>query len=143
MISEYILPLVVSISVGCKVGWGATLAKLEPPCENPWACEFIKPAKSAAVGLTRSFAQEYGKYNIRTNTVIPGCIATERQIKLWYTPKYKKFIWDKQALKRTIFPNDVAQMVMFLASDQSTGCTKQIFTVDGGLTWSRWKLKVQ
>ena len=91
-------------------------------------------AKSAAVGLTRSFAQEYGKYNIRTNTVIPGCIATERQIKLWYTPKYKKFIWDKQALKRTIFPNDVAQMVMFLASDQSTGCTKQIFTVDGGLT---------
>jgi NAD(P)-dependent dehydrogenase (short-subunit alcohol dehydrogenase family) len=91
-------------------------------------------AKSAAVGLTRSFAQEYGKYNIRTNTVIPGCIATERQIKLWYTPKYKKFILDKQALKRTIFPNDVAQMVMFLASDQSTGCTKQIFTIDGGLT---------
>jgi enoyl-[acyl-carrier-protein] reductase (NADH) len=41
---------------------------------------------------------------------------------------------DKQALKRTIFPNDVAQMVMFLASDQSTGCTKQIFTIDGGLT---------
>ena len=91
-------------------------------------------AKSAVVGLTRSFAQEYGKYNIRTNTVIPGCIATERQIKLWYTPKYKKFILDKQALKRTIYPNDVAKMVMFLASDQSISCTKQIFTIDGGLT---------
>ena len=43
-------------------------------------------AKSAVVGLTRSFAQEYGKYNIRTNSVIPGSIATERQIKHWLTP---------------------------------------------------------
>ena len=46
-------------------------------------------AKSAVVGLTRSFAQEYGKYNIRTNSVVPGSIATERQIKHWLTPKYK------------------------------------------------------
>ena len=44
-------------------------------------------AKSAVVGLTRSFAQEYGKYNIRTNSVVPGSIATERQIKHWLTPK--------------------------------------------------------
>ena len=43
-------------------------------------------AKSAVVGLTRSFAQEFGKYNIRTNSVIPGSIATERQIKHWLTP---------------------------------------------------------
>ncbi len=49
-------------------------------------------AKSAVVGLTRSFAQEYGKYNIRTNSVVPGSIATERQIKHWLTPKYKKLI---------------------------------------------------
>ena len=53
-------------------------------------------AKSAVVGLTRSFAQEYGKYNIRTNSVVPGSIATERQIKHWLTPKYKKLIFDKQ-----------------------------------------------
>ncbi len=57
-------------------------------------------AKSAVVGLTRSFAQEYGKYNIRTNSVVPGSIATERQIKHWLTPKYKKLILDSQALKR-------------------------------------------
>ena len=91
-------------------------------------------AKSAVVGLTRSFAQEYGKYNIRTNSVVPGSIATERQIKHWLTPKYKKLILDSQALKRQLKPNDVAQMVMFLASDQSSGCTKQSFIVDGGIT---------
>ena len=91
-------------------------------------------AKSAVVGLTRSFAQEYGKYNIRTNSVIPGSIATERQIKHWLTPKYKKLILDSQALKRQLKPNDVAQLVLFLASDQSSGCTKQSFIVDGGIT---------
>ncbi len=91
-------------------------------------------AKSAVVGLTRSFAQEYGKFNIRTNSVVPGSIATERQIKNWLTPKYKKLILDNQALKRQLKPNDVAQLVLFLASDQSSGCTKQSFIVDGGIT---------
>ena len=37
-------------------------------------------AKSAVVGLTRSFAQEFGRYNIRTNSVIPGSIATQRPV---------------------------------------------------------------
>jgi NAD(P)-dependent dehydrogenase (short-subunit alcohol dehydrogenase family) len=59
-------------------------------------------AKSAVVGLTRSFAQEFGKYNIRTNSVIPGSIATERQIKHWLTPKYKKLILDIKKLQNII-----------------------------------------
>jgi NAD(P)-dependent dehydrogenase (short-subunit alcohol dehydrogenase family) len=90
-------------------------------------------AKSAVVGLTRSFAQEFGKYNIRTNSVIPGSIATERQIKHWLTPKYKKLILDSQALKRQLKPDDVAKLVLFLSSDQSSGCTKQSFVVDAGI----------
>ncbi len=89
-------------------------------------------AKSAVVGLTRSFAQEFGKYNIRTNSVIPGSIATKRQIKHWLTPKYKKLILDSQALKRQLKPDDVARLVLFLSSDQSSGCTKQSFVVDAG-----------
>jgi len=91
-------------------------------------------AKSAVVGLTRSFAQEFGKYNIRTNSIIPGSIATERQIKHWLTPKYKKLILDSQALKRQLKPDDVARLVLFLSSNQSSGCTKQSFVIDGGIT---------
>ena len=90
-------------------------------------------AKSAVVGLTRSFAQEFGKYNIRTNSVIPGSIATERQIKHWLTPKYKELILDSQALKRQLKPDDVSKLVLFLSSDQSSGCTKQSFVVDAGI----------
>ena len=91
-------------------------------------------AKSAVIGLTRSFAQEFGKFNIRTNSVIPGSIATERQIKNWLTPKYKKLILDNQALKRQLKPDDVAKLVLFLSSDQSSGCTKQSFIIDAGIT---------
>ena len=91
-------------------------------------------AKSAVIGLTRSFAQEFGKYDIRTNSVVPGSIATERQIKHWLTPKYKKLILEKQALKRQLKPEEVAKLVLFLSSDQSSGCTKQSFVVDGGIT---------
>ena len=90
-------------------------------------------AKSAVMGLTRSFAQEFGKYNIRVNSVTPGSIATERQIKHWLTPKYKKLILEKQALKRQLKPKDVATMILFLGSEQSSGCTKQNFIVDGGI----------
>ena len=90
-------------------------------------------AKSAVIGLTRSFAQEFGNYNIRVNTVTPGSIATERQIKYWLTPKYKKLILEKQALKRQLKPRDVAAMVLFLGSEQSSGCTKQNFLVDAGI----------
>ena len=91
-------------------------------------------AKSAVVGLTRSFAKELGKYNIRSNSVVPGSIATERQIKHWLTPEYKQWILDKQCLKRQLMPDDVANLVLYLSSDISSGCTKQNFIVDAGIT---------
>jgi len=91
-------------------------------------------AKSAVVGLTRSFAKELGKYNIRANSVVPGSIATERQIKHWLTPEYKKWLLDKQCLKRQLKPSDVSNLVLYLASDVSSGCTKQNFIVDAGIT---------
>ena len=91
-------------------------------------------ANSAVIALTRSFAREFGKYNIRCNSVTPGSIATERQIKHWLTPKYKKFILDKQCLKRQLKPADVASLVVHLSSDVSSGCTKQNFIIDAGIT---------
>jgi len=91
-------------------------------------------AKSAVVGLTRSFAREFGKYNIRSNSVIPGSIATKRQIENWLTPEYKKWLLDHQCIKRQLIPEDIANMVLYLASDISSGCTKQNFIVDAGIT---------
>jgi NAD(P)-dependent dehydrogenase (short-subunit alcohol dehydrogenase family) len=89
-------------------------------------------AKAAIVGLTRTLAHELGPHNIRVNAVLPGAIVTERQRKLWYTPEYKAEIMASQALKRDILPEDVARLVLFLASDDSSAITNQSYVIDGG-----------
>ena len=52
----------------------------------------------------------------------------------YYRAKYKKFILDKQCLKRQLKPDDVASLVDHLSSDVSSGCTKQNFIIDAGIT---------
>jgi len=89
-------------------------------------------AKAAIVGLTRTLAHELGPAGIRVNAVLPGAIATEKQKRLVYTPEYKAEILGRQALKRVIEPDDVARLVLFLASDDSSAITNQSYVIDGG-----------
>jgi D-xylose 1-dehydrogenase len=89
-------------------------------------------AKAAIVGLTRTMAHELGPANIRVNSVLPGAILTERQRSLWFTPEYEAEINAAQALKRSLAPEDVARLVLFLAADDSQGITNQGYIVDGG-----------
>jgi NAD(P)-dependent dehydrogenase (short-subunit alcohol dehydrogenase family) len=89
-------------------------------------------AKAAIVGMTRALAHEVGKDGIRVNSVMPGAIFTERQSKLWFTEEYKKEILERQALKIEIQPEEVAKLVLFLASDESLAITNQSFVIDAG-----------
>jgi NAD(P)-dependent dehydrogenase (short-subunit alcohol dehydrogenase family) len=89
-------------------------------------------AKAGIVGLTRTLARELGSSNIRVNCVSPGAIMTERQRRLWVTPEYLAEILRNQALKRELVPRDVARLVLFLASDDSSAITGQNFVIDGG-----------
>jgi len=89
-------------------------------------------AKAAIVGLTRTMAHELGPSGIRVNSVLPGAIATQRQLRLWFTPEYQREILSAQALKRTLVPEDVARLVLFLAADDSEAITNQSYIVDGG-----------
>lgn len=90
--------------------------------------------KASIIGLTRVLAREFGPYGIRVNTISPGAIWTERQIKLWYTPEFEKEVMDGQCLRTRVLPGDIANMAMFLASDAGEKCTAQEFIVDAG--WS-------
>ena len=89
-------------------------------------------AKAGIIGLTRTLAHELAASNIRVNCVLPGAIATERQRRLWYTPEYLEEILSAQALKRTLVPEDVARLVLFLAADDSEAITNQSYVIDGG-----------
>ena len=89
-------------------------------------------AKSAVWGLTRSLARDLGPKGIRVNCVVPGWIMTERQIEMWLTPESEIELMQRQCLKRKLYPDDVARVVLFMAADDSGACTNQMYIVDGG-----------
>jgi NAD(P)-dependent dehydrogenase (short-subunit alcohol dehydrogenase family) len=91
-------------------------------------------AKASIAGLTRVLAREFGPFGIRVNTLSPGAVWTERQIKLWYTPEFEKEVMTGQCLKTRVLPSDIANMALFLASEAAGKCTAQDFIVDAG--WS-------
>jgi len=57
---------------------------------------------------------------------------TERQRRLWMTPDYLAEIMRSQSIKRELTPEDVAKLVLFLASEDSSAITGQNFMIDGG-----------
>ena len=89
-------------------------------------------AKAAVVGMTRTLAHELGAHNIRVNAVLPGAILTEKQQRLWLTEEYKAKVLEAQALKRHLYPDEVARLVLFLAADDSAAITNQSCVIDGG-----------
>ena len=89
-------------------------------------------AKSAVLGLTRSLARDFGCYNIRVNAIAPGWVLTERQRKLWLTPEKHARLMEAQCLKRDLTGDDIARVVLFLASDEAGAITSQHYVVDGG-----------
>ena len=90
-------------------------------------------AKSAIMGLTRTLARDLGVYNIRVNCVVPGWIMTKRQKDLWLTPEIEEETMERQCVKRLLIPKDISRMVLFFASDQSSGISAQNYVVDGGI----------
>jgi NAD(P)-dependent dehydrogenase (short-subunit alcohol dehydrogenase family) len=89
-------------------------------------------AKAAVLGLTRSLARDYGEFGIRVNAVAPGWIMTQRQLDKWVTPESAAQIMERQCLKRQLQPAEIANFIVFLASQEASACTNQHYVVDGG-----------
>jgi 3-oxoacyl-[acyl-carrier protein] reductase len=91
--------------------------------------------KHAVVGLTRQLAHEFGPYNITVNSVAPGFIRTnEATEKQWdsYGPDGQKTLVERIAMKRLGRAQDIANAVVFFASDLAGFVNGQILQVDGG-----------
>ncbi len=89
-------------------------------------------SKAALNMLTKSMAVEWGKYNIRTNSICPGLIQTKFSEALWTNDQIMKSLMHKIALKRIGHPEEIAGLALFLASDAGAYCTGSLFTADGG-----------
>jgi 3-oxoacyl-[acyl-carrier protein] reductase len=88
-------------------------------------------SKAGIIGFTKSIALELGSRNIRCNAIAPGFIETEMTAVL--NPDVVKQWREAIPLKRGGTPEDVANLVIFLASDMSAYITGQVINVDGGM----------
>ena len=88
-------------------------------------------AKAGVIGFTKSVAKELASRGIRVNAVAPGCIDTDMTAVL--SDAVKEEMIKTIPLGRTAAPEEVAQVVVFLASDREGYITGQTLNVDGGM----------
>ncbi len=88
--------------------------------------------KAAYVMLTQVMAKEWGQWGIRVNAIAPGVIKTKLSELLWKEPAVGKAAMESMAMLRLGEPEDVAGVVLFLASDLARYVTGETIVVDGG-----------
>ncbi len=88
--------------------------------------------KAALIMLTQVMAKEWGQYNIRVNAIAPGIIKTRLSEQLWKEPAAGEAARQRTALLRLGEPEDIAGVVLFLASDLSRYVTGETIVIDGG-----------
>ncbi|MEJ7771896.1 MAG: SDR family oxidoreductase [Geodermatophilaceae bacterium] len=89
-------------------------------------------AKGGVVALTRSVAFDYGSAGIRCNAVAPGLIETPATVAVLADPERRAWLTSKILVGRAGQPSDIANAVLYLASDESAFMTGQTLVVDGG-----------
>ncbi|KQW77652.1 3-oxoacyl-ACP reductase [Devosia sp. Root413D1] len=126
--AQAVRPAMAGAGGGSIINIGSTVWLFGAPKTIAYAT-----AKAAITGMTRSMARELGPENIRVNCVIPGWVMTPRQLATYIDDAAEQQISTRQSLSnRRIQPADIANMVLFLAADESRSCAGQNFIVDAG-----------
>jgi NAD(P)-dependent dehydrogenase (short-subunit alcohol dehydrogenase family) len=131
--SKHILPSMMAVGAGAIINIASVHARTTAPGHFPYAA-----AKSALVGLTRSLALDYARYNIRVNAVCPGWVRTGL-VQGWFDrqpdPKAAEDrVLSFQPLRRIGTPEEIANVVAFVASDEASFITGAEVVVDGGMS---------
>ena len=122
---QAVLPQMISKKSGCIVNISSIWGLRGASCEVAYAC-----TKAALIGLTRSLALELAPSQIRVNAVAPGCIETDMVRMLG--EETRSMLVEETPMGRLGTPEDIANTVAFLASEQASFLTGQVLTVDGG-----------
>ncbi len=116
---------------GCIVNIASCLG-LVPELTSPLYCT----TKAGIVMFTKCLAQEYANLGVRVNCVLPGPILTELLEKSFKSEEQKIKCANRIPIKRIGNPNEVANVVAFLSSEEASYVTGGIYTVDGGVSTS-------
>jgi dehydrogenase/reductase SDR family member 4 len=90
--------------------------------------------KAGLIMLTRSWAHEFGPHGIRVNALAPGLIQTDFSAYFWQDPARLKEYESTQPIPRIGQPDELGGIALYLASDEASFVTGQVFVVDGGAT---------
>ena len=133
---KHVAPTMIAQESGKIVNIGGTSGLRGYPMRTSYSA-----SKWAVRGITRTVALELGKYGINVNAVCPGIVETPRMMKLceakaekrgWTVEQvYQEYIQD-MALQRVTTPQDIANAVLFMASEDARNITGQELAVDGG-----------
>lgn len=125
---KHAVPFMRERGIGSIINFGSTAAIL-----GDEGLIAYSTTKAALLGFTRSIATTYGKEGIRCNAICPGSVWSEES-KAKMGPERLDLMERTRLTPRLGIPDDIAHMVVFLASDKSTYVTGQTFIVDGGGT---------
>ena len=112
---------------GRIINTASLLSEIGVPLIPPYAA-----SKGAVRQLTKAWAVEWARYNIRVNAIGPGYVRTEMTETLYNDPKRHETVMNRVAIKRWGKPEDLKGAVVFLASRASDYVTGHILYVDGG-----------
>ncbi|MGH9657225.1 MAG: SDR family NAD(P)-dependent oxidoreductase [Bryobacteraceae bacterium] len=90
--------------------------------------------KAALIMMTKVWAIEFGKHNVRVNAIAPGLVKTDLSAYYWANEAYMARLRETQPIPRVAEPEEVAGMALYLASEEASYVTGQTFIVDGGAT---------
>jgi NAD(P)-dependent dehydrogenase (short-subunit alcohol dehydrogenase family) len=95
-------------------------------------CGSYSVSKAGLLMATKAMAYKLGPYNIRVNSVTPGCIQTDMSRRGWTDNELSPSLAEKLPLRRGGQPNEIAAAVLYLASDEASFTTGADIAVDGG-----------
>lgn len=127
---RYGIPYLIEAGGGSIINTGSMAGVVGIPPFHGYAA-----AKGGVIAMTRSIAAEYGPKNIRVNAIAPGMTATEKLKAGLASGRLPKHIVDRHLLG-LVEPIEIANMALFLASDESRPITGQTIRIDSGASIS-------
>jgi len=90
--------------------------------------------KAGLLMMTRSWAREFGPHGVRCNAIAPGLIQTDFSEYFWKDEQYVQHLQRTQPIPRVGRPEEISHAALYLASEEASFVTGQVFVIDGGMT---------